>query len=220
MLLYCGSPHFNEIVYYHLPILLTGDSLVPWISASSDPPPCCDGTGGFLYVPQGCSMLFGCWFGAETRSGPMLELGYCGHGLVPGQGAVVSGLEVWGRKSNEWVGVWGVGGVKWLLGSGISIPTPTPPPSLLHHIMILCGRVTRFWLPKSRDRRRATARHCDHFPMAQRFQAHHYDLISYNITPTPQSSPKQPPLGVGAAHTTNKLGYPISPLFYLDVTSA
>ncbi len=55
----------------------------------------------------------------------------------------------------------------WLMGSGILVSpyplTPTTTTSLPCND--LCGKVTWSWLPESRDRRRATARRTDHFPI-------------------------------------------------------
>lgn len=75
------------------------------------------------------------------------------------QRAGMGGQRPLGLRKEEDYGVgWGevVDGV-WHLNLS-STRTPYP-------IMILCGRVTRFWLPEFQDRRRATVRRTNHFPM-------------------------------------------------------
>jgi len=65
------------------------------------------------------------------------------------------------------------------------LPNSTLQPPPPHPNNDLCGRMTRFWLPQSRGRRRGrseTHRPLSHGPGASR--PHHYHLISYNITPS------------------------------------
>lgn len=82
-----------------------------------------------------------------------------------GQAWAVSGL--WVLRKEEDKGWWWRGSSgRWGLASQ-SRSHPLTPTTTINSPPCndLCGRVTQSWLPEPRDRRRATARRTDHFPI-------------------------------------------------------